>query len=492
MLASNATPDPSRQTILIGEDESEVRGFLDMTLRCQGYQVELAEDGEEVLAHLRAHPGIHAVLLDIMMPTKDGMETLREIRQIDGDLPVLMLSGLATPLNIVEAMKFGATDFLAKPITHEHLRNALRKALDTDPRATIATSRISPPPVEASQLRTSPAKTSPAQDVERPLTGMFYGSHAKMREIRAVVRKIAASDCPVIIQGETGSGKEMLARELHDQSPRAAKPFLKLNCAAVPSELMESELFGYERGAFTGAYHRKAGIFELSNGGTLLLDEIGDMDLRLQAKLLQVLQDHEFRRLGGRETVHVEVRVIAATHRDLEQALLDNSFRQDLFYRLNVFSFHLPPLRHRTEDLPGIADFLLKKYSQPDQIEPMLTSRLLAAFADYEWPGNIRELENVIRKLTVLRDPELILADLARNRRPRTPVTLSGEPHEEAQPASPSILEHVRQHNDKHESEAILTALQSTRWNRKQAAAMLKIEYKALLYRMKKLGIGSN
>jgi two-component system, NtrC family, response regulator AtoC len=459
--------DTSRQTILIGEDESEVRGFLEMTLRCQGYQVELAENGDEVLAHLRERRACSAVLLDIMMPNKDGIETLREIRQFDGDLPVVMLSGMATPVKIVEAMKFGATDFLAKPVTHEHLRHTLRKALDTNSKPA------------------SPAESTAAPTFAR----MFYGSHTEMRDIRAVVRKIADSDCPVIIQGETGSGKEMLAREVHDQSPRASKPFLKLNCAAVPSDLMESELFGYERGAFTGAYQRKAGIFELADGGTLLLDEIGDMDLRLQAKLLQVLQDQEFRRLGGRDTVHVEVRVIAATHRNLEQAMLENTFREDLFYRLNVFSFHLPPLRRRSDDIPGIAKFLLQKYASGDQAERLLTFKLLAAFSDYDWPGNIRELENTIRRLLVLRDPDLIAAELTANKRRRTPMLVE---QNEASPApeSPLILEHVRLHNDQNETAAILTALQSTRWNRKQAAALLKIDYKALLYRMKKLSIG--
>jgi len=467
MLNSNL-PDSntSQQTILIGEDEGEVRGFLEMTLRCQGYQIKLAENGEEVLAQLREHRAISAVLLDIMMPNKDGIETLREIRQFDGTLPVVMLSGLATPVKIVEAMKFGATDFLAKPVTHEHLRYTLRKAI-------------------GSGLAGTPAKDPPPAPTP---AGMFYGSHFEMREIRKVIRKIADSDCPVIIQGETGSGKEMLAREMHDQSPRSAKPFLKLNCAAVPSELMESELFGYERGAFTGAYQRKAGIFELADGGTLLLDEIGDMDLRLQAKLLQVLQDHEFRRLGGRESVHVEVRIIAATHRNLEQAMLDKTFREDLFYRLNVFTLHLPPLRSRAEDIPGITRFLLRKYCGAHDREHLLTPRLFAALQDYAWPGNIRELENVIRRLIVLGDPELIVAELARHKFRRTTPEAVQSPVSEA---SPLILEHVRQHNDQNETAAILAALESTRWNRKQAAALLKIDYKALLYRMKKLSIGS-
>ena len=461
--------EASRQTILIGEDESEVRGFLEMTLRCQGYQIELAENGEEVLAHLRGRRDINAVLLDIMMPSKDGIETLREIRTFDVDLPVVMLSGLATPMKIVEAMKFGATDFLAKPVTHDHLRHTLRKALDG---------------------KTNGSGRPIASPAHKP-AGMVYGSHTEMREIQKVIRKIASSDCPVIIQGETGSGKEMLAREVHDQSPRCAKPFLKLNCAAVPSDLMESELFGYERGAFTGAYQRKAGIFELADGGTLLLDEIGDMDLRLQAKLLQVLQDHEFRRLGGRETVHVEVRILAATHRNLEQAIADNAFREDLFYRLNVFSFHLPPLRHRAEDISDIAAFLLQKYISPDRAPQLLTTRLLSSFQDYDWPGNVRELENVIRRLVVLGEPEMIVAELTRNKLRRGIASGVEEPAPASTAQSPLILEHVRQHNDKNETAAILAALESTRWNRKQAAALLEIDYKALLYRMKKLAIGN-
>jgi two-component system response regulator AtoC len=301
----------------------------------------MAGDGNEVLARLREPLPVDAVLLDVMMPSRNGLETLREIRRLDSNLPVIMLSCLSTPVTVVEAMKVGASDFLAKPVTHEHLRLALKKALDGG----------------------YAQPEQPALPSQHARHGTFYGSHREMREIQEAVRRISNSNCPIVIQGETGTGKEMLARDLHAQSPLAQKPFIKLNCASVPAELMESELFGYERGAFTGAYRRKPGIFDLADGGTLLLDEIGDMDSRLQAKLLQVLQDQEYRRLGGSETVRVDVRVIAATHRDLEHAMLNNEFRQDLFYRLNVFSFHLPPLRQRREDLPAIAGFLLRKHA---------------------------------------------------------------------------------------------------------------------------------
>jgi len=252
--------------------------------------------------------------------------------------------------------------------------------------------------------------------------------------------------------------------------------------------LMESELFGYERGAFTGAYRRKPGIFDLADGGTLLLDEIGDMESRLQAKLLQVLQDQEYRRLGGSETVRVDVRVIAATHRDLEQAMLNNEFREDLFYRLNVFSFHLPPLRERREDLPAIAGFLLRKHSGTESSEALLTPALLDAFAVYDWPGNIRELENVIRKLIVLGTPDAIIRDLSKAKRRRIPAAPREVSDDSVSPSD--VLGHVARHKEERETEAIMIALNSSRWNRKQAAALLKIEYKALLYKMKKLGIG--
>ena len=262
------------QVILVGEDESEMRGFLEMAVRYQGYGVELAEDGVEVLARLEANPCVAAVLMDVFMPRKNGLEALREIRSRDRDLPVIMLSGASSPLTIVEAMKSGATDFLGKPLGHEELQTAIQKALDERPAA--------------------------VEKGGRGKTGQAFGRWSpRMRELYAMADQVGGSEAPVLIQGETGVGKEVLARHLHALSPRANRAFLKLNCAALPSELVESELFGYERGAFTGAFQRKPGMFEVADGGTLLLDEIGDMDFKLQAKLLQVLQDHEFQRLGG-------------------------------------------------------------------------------------------------------------------------------------------------------------------------------------------------
>ena len=233
-----------------------------------------------------------------------------------------------------------------------------------------------------------------------------------MKEIQALVAQIGWSEAPVLVQGETGTGKEVIARELHAHSPRGNKPFLKLNCAALPSELVESELFGYERGAFTGALQKKAGMFEIANGGTILLDEIGDMDVRLQAKLLQVLQDQEFQRLGGKETVKVDVRVMAATHRDLEQAIGEQTFREDLYYRLNVINVLLPPLRERAEDIVPMAQFLMKRHMVPGMPMPEFTAELKQAMTAYRWPGNVRELENFMRKFLILGDIPMLTREL--------------------------------------------------------------------------------
>src|SRR5664280_1455917 len=457
------------RTILVGEDEMEVRGYCEMALKCLGYPVELAQDGDEVLSCLQSSTsGIAAVLLDIMMPNRDGIDTLREIRRIDPNLPVIIISGDSSTLNVVTAMKSGATDFLCKPVAHDDLRNAVTRALEVKGADYVAPQRTMVP------------------------TKAFLGRNFRMKEIHALVGQIGWSEAPVLIQGETGTGKEVIARELHAQSPRGNKSFLKLNCAALPSELVESELFGYERGAFTGAFQKKAGMFEMADGGTMLLDEIGDMDVRLQAKLLQVLQDQEFQRIGGKETIKVDVRVMAATHRDLDQAIADRSFREDLYYRLNVINLVLPPLRERSDDIVPMAEFLLKKHAVAGIPAPVISMDLKHAMMSYHWPGNVRELENFVRKFLVLPDADLLARELHAKamRRSLMPAGL-GEVH--AAPAAPpvggAILEQVTKAKQLAETDAILSALNSTRWNRKQAAALLKIDYKALLYKMKKLGV---
>jgi two-component system response regulator AtoC len=463
------------QVILVVEDEPEVRSYLEMALRCEGFGVETAEDGEEGLHALRNGVPICAVLLDVGIPKRDGIQVLREIRSSERNLPVTMISGAATSGVIVEAMRAGANDFLGKPVTPESLQKALNNVFG-------ATVQEQPKPLAA---------PAPAE--------VFFGTSPAMRSLRNTVPLVGWSEAPVLIQGETGAGKEVLARHLHSLSRRAQKPFLKLNCAALPSELVESELFGYERGAFTGAFQRKPGMFELADGGTLLLDEIGDMDFKLQAKLLQVLQDHEFQRLGGKETVRVDVRVIAATHNDLEKSISTNNFRQDLYYRLNVVTLHVPPLRELRDDIIPMTEFLLRKHCTDSAAAPEISQALRQALLTHDWPGNVRELENVVRKFIVFRNAEAIARDLTTRATRKTflgqtldmapkPVPL-GVTGPSAAALPPPILEQVTRAKHLAESEAILAALNTTRWNRKRAAALLKIDYKALLYKMKKLGI---
>jgi two-component system response regulator AtoC len=459
-------PGKQNITIVLAEDDAEVRSYLEMALRCQGYMVETADDGEEALEILRQNPRVSAVLLDIVMPRRDGLETLKEIRRLDSTIPIIMVSGASSPLNVVEAMKNGATDFIGKPVSHSDLRKVLRAALEPQTRAQGE-------PAAAPAISASKA---------------FFGQNRAMSEIRSLLGKIGWSEAPALILGETGVGKEVLARELHAQSPRNKKAFLKVNCAALPSELVESELFGYERGAFTGAFQKKLGMFELADGGTIFLDEIGDMDVKLQAKLLQVLQDSEFQRLGGKETVRVDVRVIAATHKDLEDAMIRNTFRQDLYYRLNVLTLSIPALRDRKEDLLQLTEFLMQKHGKggPNPaIPPELRETLLA----YAWPGNIRELENVVRKLLILREPDLVNRELRGRmaaQRTSESARMSRAPTEAD---NQTILEQVTKAKEEAEAAAIIAALDSTHWNRKKTARLLKIEYKALLYKMKKLSI---
>ncbi|MGD0618116.1 MAG: sigma-54 dependent transcriptional regulator [Bryobacteraceae bacterium] len=512
-------------TILVAEDEPEVRNYLGLALSCQGYNVEFAQNGEEVMSYLST-PGqsdISLLLLDIVMPCKDGLETLSDIRRICPDMPVIMLSGAPSPANIVAAMKNGARDFIPKPVSHDDLRGAIERALPmTSPR--LGGSR--------SPLAVTDEDCAPA-------------SGAWTRKIELLIQTVGSSDVPVLLLGETGVGKEVLARRLHARSPRAGRPFLKLNCAALPSELVESELFGYERGAFTGAFKNTRGKFEMANGGTILLDEIGDMDFKLQAKLLQVLQDREFMRLGAKETSKVDVRVMAATHCDLEKAIAEGRFREDLYYRLNIIDVHIPALRHRLDEVIPLAEYFLTKHGTIGAPPPELSSSLKRALLEHDWPGNIRELENVMRRFLVVRDAELLVTELHRKMRRRHPgiatrpvfapvpperesvnprrsepetedggeITVFGEaasvhPAAEAYPVNTpestpvyqapvsgslpvSILEKVDSARKAAEAEAILSALNSTLWNRKQAAVLLNIDYKALLYKMKKLGIGA-
>ena len=494
--------------ILVAEDEPEIRDHLRLALRRPNFVVDFAEDGEEVLNVLAEGIDTPAlVILDTRMSGKDGIATLKEIRDQHLSLPVIMLSGLTSATNMAQAMEHGADKFLTKPVSQEELRRAVDLLLPSTP--------------------VIPAARRTNGFPEKPELNLRAGEW--VRKMEPLLKRLAASDVPVLLQGETGVGKEVLARHIHNQSLRAGKIFLKLNCAALPPELVESELFGYERGAFTGAFKSTAGKFELANGGTILLDEIGDMDLRLQAKLLQVLQDREFHRIGAREATQVDVRVIAATHRQLESQIEQGEFREDLYYRLNVLNIVVPPLRERLDEIVPLASFFLRKYAGADASVPEIGPALRMALLRHQWPGNIRELENVMRRYLVVRNPEVIAEELHRlnsrgaggNRR-TSPKAVSeaqsrwatGGPAAGADLFADSITEQATRPQPSNgpyspegmdaenlelvkldharkaaETEVITKALYSTQWNRKRAALILGVDYKALLYKMKKLGI---
>ena len=314
----------------------------------------------------------------------------------------------------------------------------------------------------------------------RAVEGVPQGT--AMRRARAMVERVADAPVPVLLLGESGVGKEVIARAIHARSRRRDQPFIKVNCAALPSELLESELFGHERGAFTGATAEKPGKFELADGGTLFLDEIGEMDVRLQAKLLQVLQDEEFFRVGGKKSVHVDARVVTATNRDLEQEMARGCFREDLFYRLNVVAIRISPLRERKEEIPQLVAHFLSRYGAGGA----LPAELLQAFMAYDWPGNVRELENAIRRLSVLKDPAAVLEELTGHRSARLHVQApeASEPPEEV-----SLKEIGKRAAQAAERDAILAMLERTGWNKRKAARRLRISYKALLYKIRDAGI---
>ncbi|WP_338865804.1 sigma-54 dependent transcriptional regulator [Myxococcus stipitatus] len=399
-----------RIAVLVVDDEESVRTFLSELLGGAGYQVRCASSGAQALEML-AGGSFDAVLLDVVMPEMSGLEVLRRYRGQGGTAPVVVLSGLTGADDAVRAMKMGASDYLSKPLGNDDLQDALARALGA---------RAPERQAAAQGMGTRPA-VDPAADAR-----VLISTSPAMRRARALVERIANENVPVLLLGESGTGKEVIAREIHARSQRRGRPFIKVNCAALPGELLESELFGHERGAFTGATAEKPGKFELADEGTIFLDEIGEMAIRLQAKLLQVLQDEEFFRVGGKKSVRVDSRVVVATNRDLEKEIALGNFREDLYYRLNVVAIRLPPLRERREDVVPLTDHFLKKYGR-QYITGVseLPTEVLQAFAEYDWPGNVRELENMVRRLCVLKDPTLVLDELhAEGRAPASAPSL--------------------------------------------------------------------
>jgi two-component system response regulator AtoC len=453
------------------DDAESMRGYIANLLELRGYEVDTAEDGRRALALLEGGAAPDVVLLDVMMPGVDGIETLGRIRDFDAQLPVVMLSVIGKAGTIVEAMQLGAVDYLTKPFEDEELSLTLEKVLE-----------------RSALLR---ERERLADDADPPLGAVVWGS-ASMRRVRELLEHVADTDVTVLIQGESGSGKEVAARTLHAVSDRSTHPFVKVNCAALPEDLLESELFGYEKGAFTGAAQRKPGRFELAHRGTIFLDEIGEMSGGLQAKLLQVLQDGRFSRLGGNREIRVDVRVVCATNRRLEDMVREGTFREDLFFRLNVVNVTLPPLRERREEIQRLVETFCQRFAaRYDRQVPQLSRRLMASLERYAFPGNVRELENMVKRIIVLENEAVILEELERYERGEPGGGRLRELIEEIERTAGEIpLREVgRLAAQEAEREAIDRVLHRTNWNRKQAARLLGVSYKTLLQKIRGCGL---
>jgi len=450
--------------ILLVDDEPGMLRYIRTLLEVDDYKVETATTGEEAVQRVEKGLRPDLVLLDLLMPGIDGLQTLEQIRTLQPGVKVVILSCVGDTRKVVQAMRLGAYDYLTKPFQKAELDTVIDQCLGTNQQAYAG---------EVEEL---------ADDV------FFVAASPVMRKLRSEAALVAAVDIPVLMLGESGTGKEVMARLIHKLSPRAHRTFLKVNCAAVPADLLESELFGYEAGAFTGANHPKPGKFELCNKGTILLDEIGEMPTTLQAKLLHILQDGQFSRLGSRSVIKADVRILAATNINIPEALAAKRLREDLYYRLNAFTLNVPPLRERKEEIPILLKHFMAHQAERYARPPLpLTPELLQACAEYHWPGNLRELSNFVKRYLVLGDEKLAINEL----RPKS----DGSGAQFAPGAANSgnanggLKSLARSAKDEAEAEAISKALDETNWNRKQAAALLKISYKALLYKIRQYGI---
>ncbi len=458
--------------ILLVDDEPQMLRYLRTLLEVDSYIVETAASGIDALERIQHEPVPDLVLLDVLMPELDGLQTLERLRQIRPDLKVIMLSCASEPSKVVQAIRLGAQDYLTKPFQKPDLDEVLNRYRNPDP--------VLP---ELAAWAGSGAVIEELSD-----DWVFMASSPAMRKIHAQADQVAKVDVPVLLLGESGTGKEVLARLIHKLSPRAEHSFLKVNCAALPADLLESELFGYEAGAFTGASRSKPGKFELCDKGTILLDEIGEMPPGLQAKLLQVLQDHQFSRLGSRSTVKVDVRILAATNVNIPEALANKKFREDLYYRLNAFTVHLPALRERREEIPLLLRHFMSRFAARYVRDPIpLSAAIIEGCKSHRWPGNLRELENFVKRYLILGDEALMLKELAANGNKITPRP--GKPLSSVGAPGGDLKSLVRGLKDEAEIEAISRALERTKWNRKEAARQLNISYKALLYKIRQYGI---
>ena len=482
--------------VLVVDGKAESRTVVARLAKEAGYPVLEAGTGAEALALLSSlHPQM--VLLDLDQLDVNGLDLARQIKLEAADVPVVLLSASGDRDLVVKGMRTGAYDVLVKPVGAQAIRDVLKAALTQADAAPLVVS----PGGNGSGSAAAPV------DVE-----LLFRNSERMRAVEDIVRRAADTNATILLQGESGTGKEMVARAIHYISDRRDKPFLKVNCASLPGDLLESELFGHEKGSFTGAHRRKPGKFELAHRGTFLLDEIGEMPLGLQAKLLHVLQDGKFFRVGGSELIDTDVRLIAATNKDLASMSQTGQFREDLYYRLNVVTISVPPLRERPEEIPVLVNHFLRKFClQYERETPGISPDTMRLLQDYSWPGNVRELENMIKRLVVLQNDALLQEEIAMRRSRTWPR--AGAPAQSPGPMPPTpamampvaapapvvsavgvegelgLKEIARKAALEAEKAVLKDVLERVRWNRAEAARLLKISYKALLYKITAAGL---
>jgi len=446
--------------ILVADDELSMRQFLEILLKKEGHEVVCAGDGQEALSSFQRDP-VDLVISDIKMPKMDGLELLRKVKEQRPALAVILVTAYASPEDAIAAMKAGAYDYLTKPFKLEEIKSVIHNALEL---------------------------TEGQVPVEAPV-GIFcnlVGHSTKMVQIYNLIRQVGPTRTNVLISGESGTGKELAARAIHQHSSRNGKPFVTINCSAIPENLMESELFGHVKGAFTGAVANKKGLFEMANEGTVFLDEIGDLSPLIQVKLLRVIQEREFMRVGETQTINVDVRIISATNKTLEQEVIQGRFREDLFYRLNVVHLHLPPLRERREDIPLLAQYFLEKYSKElGKNVRSISSYVLDTLMNYNFPGNVRELENIIERSVALEASNIILPESLLLSEHKKEAVVKGLPSVHLTPAGLDLEKELNQL----EKEVLQQALQLSNGVIKKAAEILQLSFRSMRWKIQKHGL---
>lgn len=452
----------SEHGILIVDDDQGIQFFLGELLKKEGFRFDIAGTGTDAIARLKNN-NYSLVLLDEKMPGMSGIEVLERIKGEGYSMPVIMISAYGSKELAMRAIRHGAYDFFTKPVDIEIVRTVINRA------------------IEKYELQKE-LETLKIENLEKMLKDEIIAKSEEMKRAVELSKKVAVTDVTVLITGESGSGKELIAKTIHKLSDRRDKPFISVNCAAIPETLLESELFGYERGAFTGAARQHIGKFERASKGTIFLDEIGDLSVGLQAKLLRVLQDKEIERLGGTKAIKVDLRLISATNKDLNVAVADGRFRDDLLYRVKVFDINVPPLRERKNDIPLLADYFLKKYSRTiGKSFKGISASAIRFFLNYNWPGNVREMENLIQRAIILEDGDMITGE--------TIAELVCEGEAKIQHEEIKAKDRIETIKAEEEKKLIIDALTEARWKKTDAAARLGISRKSLFNKMKKYGL---